>query len=125
MSIDKYLDYGASEPATYDSLVTITGTGASNPTKVCGRGCVVTWVSTGLYTITYTDNPGNLIGVGYGFQATTMSALKGYSITFGAMSASGKVIQFSVTNSAQALADLAALQTASLLLTFKQADIKI
>lgn len=111
------------EPEAYDVVVSFTGNGAASPVKNYGKGLTVTWVSTGLYAITFTDNPGNLIGMvgGAGFQATTMSALKGYDATLGAMDATGKIVQVSITNSSFALADLQVLQTACVVLRFKRA----
>lgn len=115
----------ASEPELYGQLITLVGTGAAAPTKIYGRGVACTRVSTGLYTLTFTDSPGNLVGVGYGFQATTMSALKGYTVVLGAFDATGKIVQFSVTSSTFALVDLAVLQTLSMELTFKRAGITV
>lgn len=120
MSFEMY-PQRATEPETYTHFVTFTGAGAGTPTKNYGKGVAVTWVSTGLYTLTFVDPPGNLVSMGGpSFQATTMSALKGYSAVLGAFDSTGKIVQVSVTNSSFALADLQVLQTMSLELIFKR-----
>jgi hypothetical protein len=112
----------ASEPESSEVLIAFTGAGAANPTKVFGKGLAITWVSTGLYRLTFTDPPGVLVCPGGPcWQATVPAGIKGYTAVFGAFDSTGKIIQVSVYNSAFALADLAAAQTASFAMVFKRA----
>ena len=97
--------------------VRILGTGAANPTKQEGNGVTVTWVSTGLYEVTWAESPYQFIGYSAGLLATTPGDLKGYTVVCGDFNTTTKKIRFSVYNSSFALADLAATQR--LCLNFK------
>lgn len=113
----------ASEPDSYEQLITFTGAGAATPTKNFGKGVAITWVSTGLYRITFTDPPGNMIDTGGpNFQATTPGDLKGYSAVFGLFDSTGKIVQVSIYNSTFTLADLQLLQTVGFAMVFKRSQ---
>jgi hypothetical protein len=125
MSLELY-PQKASEPETAEMLVSFTGAGAANPTKVYGKGVTVTWTSTGLYKLTFSDPPGNLVCPGGPcFQATVPAGVKGYTAVFGAFDATGKIVSVSIYNSTFALADLAAAQTVSFAMVFKRAGITV
>ena len=112
-------------PELWENVLVLLGTGASSPTKVHGGGMTVTWISTGLYEVLWTDNPGNFVGQVYGFNATTASAVAGYTLAVSAYPSTAGTykIRLSVYNSSFALADLAALQWLTVNLLFKQSAV--
>ena len=121
MSLEAY-PQRASEPETYEHILTFTGAGSSNPTVNFGKGLTVARTSQGVYTITFVDFPGNLCGFGASFQATTISDLKGYTCVIGRFDATGKILIINITDSSQALQDLTSTRTISLSITFKRAQ---
>lgn len=120
MTIELYPVRG-SEPEGWIHTTLITGT-AGTVTKVSGKGVTVTYIATGVYQLTFADYPGSFGGVSGDFQATTMSALKGYTAVLGSFDATGKIVQVSVFNSSFAAADLIVSQWLSLGLEFKRAQ---
>jgi hypothetical protein len=125
MSFELYEDRGT-EPEGYSAELQFVGNAAASPTsKPYGKGMTVTWVSTGLYTITFADPPGNFLGMhGYSFLDATPANAAGWTAvvkSYTAASGSTKAtIQFSVYNSTFALANLAATTTFSCDLKFKR-----
>lgn len=112
----------SSEIEQFDLFIAMTGTGNGTvPTKNLGRGVTLTWVSTGIITLTFGDYPGVFMGGSPAWQATTASALKGFSCVFGAFDSTGKIVNINITNSSQTLVDLQVLQTLQLQLCFKSA----
>lgn len=69
------------EPEARDHIVKFVG-GSAAVTKVFGNGMTVTYVSSGVVKISWTDtasNPGQFIGIkGYCFSATTPGNVKSY-----------------------------------------------
>ena len=111
----------SSIPETVDTIVKFVG-GSGAVTKVHGTGVTLTYVSTGVVDIVFTENPSNFIGcVGHCFEATTQSALKGYTVVPGVFNATTYTLRINITNASDALADLAALQWLTLTLKFKRA----
>lgn len=105
----------------YELLVAFTGAGAADPTKLFGKDVAVNWISTGLYELTFTDDPGTLMCPGGPcWQATTPAGVKGYTAVFGDYNSGTKKIRVSIYNSSFALADLAAAQTVSFAMAFKR-----
>jgi hypothetical protein len=102
-------------------VIDITGAGAANPTKNHGAGVTVTWVSTGLYELAWSENPQTYLTYTHGFRATTASALKGFTVTAGDYNATTFKMRFSVTNASDNLADLAAAQSLGLVVYFREA----
>ena len=97
----------------------VTGVGGSTAvTQVTGKGVALTRTSAGLYLLTWADSPGNLCGFKAGLQATTLAAIAGHTIVFGAWTAGGTTLAFSVYNASDVVHDLAALEWVSLELTF-------
>lgn len=95
--------------------------GTAAVTELYGRGVTVTYVGTGLVDLVWTEYPGVYIGVdGYCFDATTSSALKGYTLVPGAYNATTRTLRLSITNASDALADLAALQNLTVGIAFKR-----
>lgn len=112
----------SSEPEQWDVFIAMTGTGNGTvPTKNRGRGVTLTWVSTGIITLTFADYPGVFLGGSPTWQATTASALKGFSVVFGAFDATGKIVNINITNASSTLVDLQVLQTLGLQLSFSSA----
>lgn len=111
----------SSEPEQDETVIGLTGAGAANPTKRFGRGVTIAWVSTGRYRITWASAPGTLEGVfGPAFGADTASAVKGYTLTRGAYSATAKTLDVYVWDSTFTAADLAAAQYLDFAVRFKQ-----
>lgn len=112
MGLNAYNDRGTTpERVSYD--VRILGTGAADPTREIGRDAGVTITrngGAGLLRFQFDHNPGQFIGADYGFIATTMSALLGYSLVFGDYDATNLRIDATVANGSNAAADLAATQ---------------
>lgn len=95
--------------------------GTAAITKLYGRGVTPTYVSTGLVDLVWAENPGLFVGVdGYCFDATTSSALKGYTVVPGAYNSTTRTLRLSITNASDALADLAALQNLTIGVAFKR-----
>jgi hypothetical protein len=114
------------EAEVRDFFIRILGAGAGNPTLVNGAGVTVTWVSTGLYEITWKEDPKNYLGLGgFMFEATTPGALSGYTVVAGNYNASTKKLRVSVYNAtvATTLADLAAAQWLNLTVKFKETKV--
>ena len=107
-----------SEPDTRSFTVRFTGAGPANPTKSLGRGVTVTWISTGLYELTWAEPPGVYKTYEPSWQATTPSDLAGYTVVAGDFNATTRKLRLSVTNAANALADLTATQKLNLRVHF-------
>lgn len=120
MSLEEYPLRG-SVPETYDHFVKfVGGTGAVTATEA--RGITVTYISTGVVDLVFKENPGSFLGCsGHCFEATTQSALKGYTVVPGVFNTTTFTLRLNITNAADTLADLAALQWLSLTLKFKRA----
>ena len=88
----------------------VVGTGAADPTKEEGVGITITRTGAGAYLATWSENPGQYLGSTATFEATTITALKGYTVVFGVYSATTKSVAFQVYNSTFAATDLAATQ---------------
>jgi hypothetical protein len=102
------------QPDYLERIIQITGTGATDPTLNIGQSCTVKWISTGLYEITWKEYPGKFrFFAEEGWQATTASALKGYTAVAGAYDSTAFKLRFSVTNASDTLADLQVLQVFS------------
>lgn len=118
-----FYEQSASEPELRIYVVKFVG-GSAAVTKQFGNGVTVTYVSTGLVDLVFATPPGPYVGVlGRGFDATTQSAVKGYTVVAGAPSTSattGSVtVRVAITGASEALVDLAALQTLTLQVAFK------
>jgi hypothetical protein len=109
----------SSQPETWSHFVKFVG-GTTAVTKLYGPGVSVTYVSTGVVDVTWAENPGTYLGFTFGLHATTVSALKGYTIVGGDYNATTRTVRLNITNSSFALADLAASQWAMLHFLFKQ-----
>jgi hypothetical protein len=112
------------EPEARDHVVKFVG-GAAAVTKVFGNGMTVTYVSTGVVKISWSNaavNPGKFIGVkGYCFQATTPGNVKGYVLVHEAYVPSTRSILLNMYE-AGVLTDLAALEWLTVTLAFKETN---
>lgn len=82
--------------------------GTTAITKVTGPGVAVTRTGTGTYLLTWSQAPGNILGVVASLQATTPTNLVGHSVVCGAYDATAKTMVVRVGNAADAAHDLAA-----------------
>lgn len=99
----------------------VLGTGAANPTVEAGSNVTVTWVSTGLYRLTWSAGPGKFVGMNApGLGAATPGDLKGYSVVRDTYDTTNHQLDISVYNSSFALADLAANQYVDLTIVFSE-----
>ena len=111
-----------SMPQVWEHDVRVLGaTGAVSFVTPTGRGMTLTYVGSGVMTFTWKENPGTYLSQTYSLSATTMSALAGFTVIFGAYNATTFAIQATVNNSSFAGTDLAALQWLNV--TFKFAQI--
>jgi hypothetical protein len=109
-----------SEPELTKCRVRFTGAGAGNPTKNLGQGIAITWISTGLYELTWAETAGIFAFFGdLAFQATTAADLKGYSCVAGDYNATTRKLRVSITNGSATLADLTSTQKVSFVVGFK------
>jgi hypothetical protein len=105
-----------------DHHVSFVGAGAAPVVKVAdtGQGMTVTRNGVGLVTLAWADDPGMFVGLQSNFQATVPAGVKGYTCVPGVYNAATRSIQLSITNAAEALTDLAALQWLLVTVTFKR-----
>lgn len=109
----------ASEPDVQEYIISIIGVNDANPTETYGQGVVITRTAEGVYRIQWATNPGRFLGMGFGFGATTMSDVKGYTVTRGLYDTTNWRLDVSVWNSSFAAADIIALQYLDLVVRFK------
>lgn len=113
----------ATESEYVDHFVRMLG-GAAAVTKVFGNGITVTYSATGVYKVSWNESPGVFLGCTFGFQATSATALKGYTATCPAALTANTdgtySILVSVWNSSFAAADLAAAQWLTVVFAFKE-----
>jgi hypothetical protein len=117
-----------SEPEGYLFQVYLQGAGAAAPTRLNTRNnYTVTRSGAGAYKISFQDDPGpTFMGIsGFGFGDATPADVAGWGVVAGAYTPRAGSTQasftFTVTNAANAAADLAATSTLALQLAFKQA----
>lgn len=121
MSYDAWEQYSTEADEVVSRVRFVGGTAAI--TKLYGRGVTPTYVSTGLVDLVWAENPGVYVGVdGFCFDATTSSALKGYTVVPGAYNSTTKTLRLSITNASDALADLAAAQNLTIGIVFKRTN---
>lgn len=120
MPIDMY-PVTTSEPESVNTTISIVGVNDANPTETYGKGVTITRTAEGVYRITWATNPGTFVGiVGHMFGATTMSDVKGYTVSRGVYNTSAYTLDLSVWNSSFAAADIVALQYLDVTVQFKR-----
>ena len=74
--------------------------------QASGDKCVPTYISTGVVDLIWPDSQGNFLGViGHAFEATTQSALKGYTVVAGVFNTTTNTLRLNITNASDTLAD--------------------
>jgi len=112
----------SSQPKEVDFFVSMLGTGAAQPTKLEGSGVTLNRTGVGVIEIIWPDFPGTYMGCkGRCFEATTQSAMKGYTMVPGDFDTTNLKITINITNAADTLADLAAAQRLSMTFAFRKA----
>lgn len=106
------------EAGERDYLVRFVG-GSAAVTKVTGPGITVTYISTGIVDLTWSENPGTFLGATFGFQATTAADVKGHTCVPGVWNASTLKLRLNITNASESLHDLAALEWLTCRVSFK------
>ena len=119
--LDSY-ESKASQAEIVETFVRFVG-GINAVTKVEGVGVTVTYVSTGIVTLTWAENPGRFMGVTWGLQATTASGVKGYTVVPGVFSATAYTLAINITNGSETLANLAALEWCNLRVSFARTGV--
>ena len=118
-----YYEPLASEPELRLDIVKFVG-GTNAVTKVLGKGVTVTYVSTGLVDITWRANaynPGYVVGLvgAPAFSATTQADVAGHTAVAGVYNATTRTVRVAITNAADTLHNLAALEWLTLVFAFK------
>ncbi len=106
-----------SEPAPRERFVKFVG-GTAAVTKVFGQNATVTFISTGIVDITFNTAQGTFLGAKFGFQATTASGVKGYTVVPGVYNTTTHTLRLNITGASESLVDLAAAQWLSCWLEF-------
>lgn len=111
------------EPEVNATYVKFTGAGAAPVVEAFGRGVTCTRTGVGLISLVWDENPGTYLGVGgWCFEATTASAVKGFTVVPGVFNTTTRTLAISITNASETLTDLAALQQLSITVLFKRAN---
>lgn len=92
--------------------------GSSAITKVTGPGVAVTRTGTGTYLLTFSQDPGNLLGAVAGLQAATPANVAGHTVILDEYDPATKTMPFVVYNASDAAHDLAASEWVTLMLAF-------
>lgn len=122
MSLDAW-NASFTEPGLCATYIKFTGTGANPVTKVFGRGVATTRTGVGIVNLVWDENPGAYAGViGWCFEATTASGVKGFTVVPGAYNATTRTLTINITSAAEALVDLAAAQQLSITVAFKRVN---
>ena len=111
------------EPAVVKTYIKFTGAGAAPVVEVFGRGVTCTRTGVGLVSLIWDENPGTYMGViGWCFEATTASGVKGYTVVPGVYNTTTRMLAINITNAGETLTDLAAAQQLSITVAFKRAN---
>jgi hypothetical protein len=109
--------------STRREIVTVAGSfvgGTTAATKATGYDVTVTYVSTGLYTLTFADVYAENLAFITQLQAATPGDVKGHGVVADTMSAG--VIQVSVYDASNNLHDLAASEWLHFVAVFRNTD---
>lgn len=119
MSLEAY-PINCSEPGAFLSFVKFVG-GSAAVTRVYGTGVTVTYISTGIVDLTWSDGQGTFVDiVGRCFEATVASGVKGYTCVPGVYNTTTNTLRLNITGASEALVDLAALQWLAITILFKR-----
>ena len=119
MSLDAF-PVRSNEPEARVHLVTYQGAGAAvMTTDNGGRGMTLTRDGTGVYTITWSDNPGNFLGWSYAIGGTTPTNVDGYTIVREQYSTTAYTLQINILTEGQAAHDLSTTEVVDIQLWFQ------
>jgi hypothetical protein len=123
MSLDGY-PVKSNEAEAKVFLVTYQGAGAAvMTTDNGGRGMTLTRDGVGVFTITWTDLPGNFLGWSYAIGGTTPTDVDGYTIVreqfVAGSSTTDASMQFNILTEGQAAHDLSTTEVVDLQLWFQ------
>lgn len=121
MSLESY-PARVSQPEIFDEVIRAIGAATATPTKKYGKGVTIARTGVGVWSLTFSDFPGNFVSASYMLQDATASVVKGWTVTLGDFDATGKIVSLSIWNSTFAAADLAATSKIGLTLKFTRAD---
>jgi hypothetical protein len=113
----------ASQPGVREHVISLTGTGAADPTKNYGQGVAVTRTGAGAYLITWAENPGRFVGWTFSMGATTPGDVAGHTAIRGAYNSSAFTLAFVLYSSSFAAHDLAALEEFDIICRFKTTSV--
>lgn len=102
----------------WSSRSTYTGAGAAVPTKVRGLGQVLTRQGVGLYTITFTDVGGSLVGLDGVTHTAATVAPQEWKLVAGSFTQASKASAIECWSAVGALADPPAASLVDLYFTF-------
>jgi hypothetical protein len=123
MSVGQFYEPLSSEPTLRSHVVKFVG-GTTAVTKVFGNGITVSYISTGIVDLVWTDTPGTYVGFTWGLEALTASGVKGYTVVAGqatnVFNASTKTLRLNITGASESLVDLAASQWLNCIVLFKE-----
>lgn len=110
--------------------VTFVGNNTAVPTKSYGRGVTVSRTGVGTYLLTFSDSPGNFVGLsGTGFQSATTATNAGWTAVAGtftqATGATKASLVIATFNSTFAAGEMQTTQTLALDLRFKRGQATI
>lgn len=119
MSLDAY-PVKSNEAEVKVHLVTYQGAGAANmTTDNGGRGITLTRDSTGVFTMTWADNPGNFLGWSWAIGGATVTNVDGFDIVREAYNATAFTLQFNILTEGQAAHDLSTTEFVDIQLWFQ------
>lgn len=112
-------DVQLSEAMVHCTYVKFTGAGAAPVVKVKGRGVATTRTGVGLISLVFDEGMGTYLGIiGWCFEATTASGVKGYTVVPGVYNTTTRTLAINITNQGETLTDLAAAQQLSITVGF-------
>lgn len=103
----------------------VGGTTAVTKVDGTGQGITVTYISTGIVDLTFSEDQGTFQGLSGApsLQATTASAVKGFTCVPGVYNATTRTLRLNITNASETLTDLAALQWCSVTMLMKRSGL--
>jgi hypothetical protein len=121
MSLEAF-PLNGSEPGAFLSFVKFVG-GTTAVTRVYGTGVTVTYISSGIVDLTWSDSQGTFVDVvGALFQATTPGDVKAYELVPGVYNTTTNTLRLNMYETGT-LTDLAALEWLSITLLFKRTSV--
>lgn len=92
----------STQPEVVATIVRLQGAGAADPTKEEGVGITATRTGTGVYRLTWTENPGRFLGACFTFGAATPADIAGHTAARDTWDSANFRLDFTVFNNADA-----------------------